>query len=427
MAHSMDLEQRLLAQIMSMPAIDVHSHVPAAQPYARSLRELLGYHYYTELAHSAGLEAAAIAPDVPDERMIPELLAAMERIENTVQYSWMVELARELFGFEGRRLAVEGWERLDEAVRERAAEPGRARRLLELARIERVFLTNEFDEDLSGVDRALFVPSLRADTLVFRFHLPEVRRRLCEATGVEVSGAAALREALGRLVERFRAAGALSAAISLPPGFRTAPTEQGNFERALDGALRGREQRGDLAVALHSGILFELVGSCRDCALPVQLMCGALRDAYEHGVPQGTDLPQAGESLSGLLPLLNAFPGVTFCLSVLSESQAQELAAYGWIVHNVVLSGHWWYCNVPAQIERDLATRLQSVPRTKLIGYYSDMYKLEFGLAKFNMYRRALARVLARDWVEVGLGSEEEALELARLLLRENAAHIFGL
>jgi glucuronate isomerase len=179
-------------------------------------------------------------------------------------------------------------------------------------------------------------------------------------------------------------------------------------------------------VALQNGALFAVVEICRQSHLPVQVMSGALRGAYHHGVPQGTDLPQAGDTLRGLLPLFNSFPEVTFSLSVLSDSQAHELASYGWIVQNVVVSGHWWYDNMPAYIERDLAARIQSVPKTKLIGYYSDMYKLEFGLPKFNMYRRVLARVLARDFVEGGRGTEDEALCVARLLLRDNARRIFN-
>jgi glucuronate isomerase len=91
-----------------------------------------------------------------------------------------------------------------------------------------------------------------------------------------------------------------------------------------------------------------------------------------------------------------------------------------------VVSGHWWYDTIPAYIERDLAARIQSVPKTKLIGFYSDMYKLEFGLPKYNMYRRVLARVLAEDLVENGRGSEEDAVDIARCLLRENAQRIFG-
>ena len=54
------------------------------------------------------------------------------------------------------------------------------------------------------------------------------------------------------------------------------------------------------------------------------------------------------------------------------------------------------------------------------------MYKVEFGLPKFNMYRRVLARVLAKDFVETGLMTETQAVETARLLLRDNPKRLFN-
>ena len=80
---------------------------------------------------------------------------------------------------------------------------------------------------------------------------------------------------------------------------------------------------------------------------------------------------------------------------------------------------------IPAYIEMDARARLQAVPKTKQIGYYSDMYKLEFGLPKFNMYRRILAKVLADDFVRPGITTEKGALDLARLVLRDNVRRIF--
>src|SRR5207247_6198538 len=123
--------------------------------------------------------------------------------------------------------------------------------------------------------------------------------------------------------------------------------------------------------------------------------------------------------------LFNAFPEVTFPMSLLSSGHNQALASYAWIFPNVVTSGHWWYANIPVHIERDTRARLQAVPKTKQIGYYSDMYKLEFGLPKYNTYRRVLAKVLADDFVRSGVYSEDEAVQLGRLLLRENAQRIF--
>ena len=427
MQPSAELEKRLLDEIMQMPAVDVHSHVPADQPFALSLRDLLGYHYFTELAHSAGMDKTVIAAENPDERMIPALLKAMEALDNTVQYEWMMELARELFGFQEPRLTAENWLPLAEAVVARGAQKGREREILAASHIEKVFLTNSFDENLDAIDREIFVPSLRADALVFNFADEKVRKSLAAVTNVNIRKGADLRAALESIFKRFQAAGAVSVALGLPPCYKVFPIAESDLDTAVGKAVEGKPLSAAETASLHNGALFAIAELCRQTHMVMQVMCGAARGAYHHGVPQGMDLPQAGDNLRGLLPLLNGFPDVTFCMSVLSDSQAHELASYGWIVQNVVVSGHWWYDNMPAYIERDLTARLQSVPKTKLIGYYSDMYKLEFGLPKFNMYRRVLARALARDFVESGRGTEAEAAETARLLLRENAVRIFRL
>ena len=42
--------------------------------------------------------------------------------------------------------------------------------------IEKIFLTNDFDDRLEGFDTERYVPCLRTDDLVFRLHDPDVRR-----------------------------------------------------------------------------------------------------------------------------------------------------------------------------------------------------------------------------------------------------------
>lgn len=427
MAFSSELEQRLYEEIRQIVAIDVHSHVPASEPFARSLRDLLGYHYFTELAHSAGMDKAVLAPESPDEEMIPRLLDAMERVDNTVQYGWMMELAAALFDFHEERLTSKNWEPLAAAVKEKAKQPGRKREILKASCIERTFLTNSPGEDLDGIDTEIFVPSLRADALVFSIGDPTERGPVEEATGITITDLKSVRQALASLFEKFVAAGARSVAIGLPVHFAVEASTDAALEWTLDQALSGEEMDEWDTFELHSGMLRLIAEQCRAFSLPMQVMYGVVRNEYRHGVPLGTDLSQAGGSLQGLLPLFNDFPEVDFLISILSASQAQELVSYGWIVHNVIVSGHWWYTTIPAFIESDLAARLQAVPKTKLIGYYSDMYKLEFGLPKFNMYRRVLARVLARDYVQAGYGTEEAALEMAQLMLRDNAKRIFNL
>jgi hypothetical protein len=90
-----------------------------------------------------------------------------------------------------------------------------------------------------------------------------------------------------------------------------------------------------------------------------------------------------------------------------------------------VTNGHWWYSNTPTFIEHDLAARLEAVPRTKQIAYYSDRYKLEFALPKFGMFKRILAKVLAERFVIDRNWTEEQAVELGTQVLRGNTERIF--
>ncbi|MFN6106667.1 MAG: amidohydrolase, partial [Planctomycetaceae bacterium] len=66
-----------------------------------------------------------------------------------------------------------------------------------------------------------------------------------------------------------------------------------------------------------------------------------------------------------------------------------------------------------------------AVPQTKQIGYYSDLYKLEFEKPKFGMFRRVLAKLLAEDFVLARGWSETKAVELGKTILCDNTERIF--
>ncbi|HUU93549.1 MAG TPA: glucuronate isomerase [Phycisphaerae bacterium] len=421
-----DLETRLLHEILAVRAIDCHSHVPAESPHAKTLADLLGYHYYTELAHSAGMPVEAVHPHTSGADRITEMVSRLDTIDNTVQYSWLMEAARDLFGFRADRLTTGNWAELGQTVVEAAKNEDRYRTVLARANLEKVFLTNRFDEDLALVDRSVFVPCLRTDDLVFQLADPDVRHRLTVKTGVEVDSAGDVRDAVRWLMRYFTQHGAASAAISLPPDFAPATPDEAAADKALARALRGKDLSD--AESRHLAVFaFDVVAEvCHQFHKPFQLMIGVLRNVYPAGVEGGRDLLSKSGSLIQYADLFRRHPDVDFTVSVLSLAWAHELATFAWIFPNVKPSGHWWYLNVPVHIESELRARLMAVPKVKLIGYYSDMYKVEFGLPKFNMYRRVLARVLARDFVETGLMSEQQAAETARLLLRDNPKRIFG-
>lgn len=424
---SEQLAQRIHDQLTSLVLIDPHTHINPHSAASKSLADIMGYHYYTELAHSAGMPKSHIEQAGLDPKTkVGRLVEALSNLDNTIQVSWLVELCRKFFGFTEDRITPQNWESLYDKSLAKMAEPDWEDQCLKQSGIERVFLTNDFDDPLEGFDTQRYIPCLRTDDLVFHLGKPEVRNRLARATGIEFVGGTTLRRAIGSLFERFTSKGARACAISLPPSFSPAPVSINEVDPNLKGLLRGEELKCEEAATVSRFVFWTLAEYCAEHKLPFDLMIGVNRRVYPDGVYQGQDLFDQRVSLIQYQSLFNAFPQVKFPISVLAQISNQELVSYSWIFPNVYTNAHWWYSNIPAYIEIDTKARLQAVPRNKQVGYYSDMYKLEFAWPKFSMYRQCLARVLAQDFVIARKWSEDRALDLGRQVLRGNVETIFG-
>ncbi|MBN9122925.1 MAG: glucuronate isomerase [Planctomycetes bacterium] len=412
------LVQNLESALSKVPLIDPHSHIDPLAPVSKSLDDILGYHYYTELAHSAGMSQALLARDADPRERVREIVKFMDRYDNTAQYAWFVDIARTFLGLDEKatRITAADADKLFDAAEKTFAQPDWEQQVFAKSRLEKIFLTNEFDDPLKGFDTAKYVPCLRTDALVFHLDKPETRRRVEAATGVYVRDAATLRKALATIFMHFTRNGARACAISLPPTFHPAKFDDEHFYEQMQ-----FHDFHDLA----PGVFWMIAEFCRDFKLPFDLMIGVNRRVYERGVYQGQDLFDQRTSLVQYKELFNAFPDVTFPISVLTSGQNQELAAFSWIFPNVLPNGHWWYSNTPPFIRKDLTERLTCVPKTKLIGYYSDAYKLEFVKPKYGMYRRILADVLADEFVRPGVLSETNAVALGTRLLRDNVREVF--
>lgn len=421
------LEPRLFNEIAKIPILDSHSHIEPLHATARSLDDLLGYHYYTELAHSAGMKRKHLQSDVEPRERCRTILRYADRFDNTAQYSWLLEIARTFLGFTGDRLTEADSDGLFDRASEVMNESGWEARVIAQTNLERVFLTNSFDAELSGFDNKFFVPCLRTDDLVFNLGNADVQDRLCNHSGQDVGDLGSLRAGIFAIFKRFQQFGARACAISLPPHFEVLASIGHRDDAELERELAATFANGVMSNAGSVKVFWILAEACREFGLPFVLMIGVNRRVYRDGVHQGQDLFDQRCSLLQFATLFNDFPRVKFPVSVLSSGQNQELVSNAWIFPNVYPHGHWWYSNVPPFIESDLRARLAGVPKYKLLGYYSDAYKLEFVLPKYNMYRRSLARVLTDDFVRPGRLSESGAVDLARTILRDNVERLFKL
>ena len=171
------LRSYLFEQLDAIPLIDPHSHINPHAPASKTLADIMGYHYYTELAHSAGMPRERIEePGLDPREKVRRLVENLAPLTNTVQYSWLMELAASFFEFPpGEDLTPQNWEQLYDVALAKMSQPDWEQQVIAQTRLEGVFLTNDFDDPLTGFDTTFYIPCLRTDDLVFHLRNPEVQ------------------------------------------------------------------------------------------------------------------------------------------------------------------------------------------------------------------------------------------------------------
>ena len=428
-----DLIKRLYSEIDRIPIFDPHTHISHSAPTARSLGEILSYHYYTELCNSAERQSEGWwSPDLSPDELVIRIAGKLPLIANTVQYSWFLSVGETFLGFSRDEMQnPEKLTSLHQLSKKIMEQPDYRRSVLEKSNIKRIYLTNAYTEKLDSLDAELFRPCLRIDPLSY-FIDGNVLNEIGEQANVNIDGSRSFDKAVESVFTRFHKKKFAYPSVSAWPNTRIYPVDAVR-EDAIIRKISGKACLSEHELRDHVAYCFTLIaGLCNRFQVPFHLMIGVDKNVYTHGVESGTDLVDSANSLRGYDYLFNTYPGVSFPTSVLSDTQGLELTSAAWIRHNVFPSGHWWYLNNPTDIRREVARRLEVVPQHKLIGYYSDAYYLEFVLPKFRMYKFVLAQVLA-ERIETSviapnapILTEDSALLVAYDLLWNNPRTIFN-
>jgi len=422
----------LYRRINALPIVDVHTHVEWKTGSAASIGDILSYHYYTELTNSAEFEGGVFPFGQPEEltRMI---LPKLRFIQNTVQYDWLMTISREYLGIAPSEWRPENWK----AIYDRSVEVmGRRewrQELIQRSSIVRVFLTNQFYDDLEGLDQSFYSPCLRCEPFILWIDRAAERENMAKFLGRPVKTTADFVATIDKTFQKFVAHGMGYAAMSIPSNFRTYEVATADAQRVLDKAISGDRLDKDEKELWGAWAMDRICDACRKYGKPFHLMIGVNRDVYAQGVPSGQDLFDSVNSMAGYEHILNKYVDVKFPTAVLADTSGLELTAAAWIRHNVYPSGHWWYSNQPTDIAREVERRINAVPQNKIIGYFSDAYYLEFILPKFRMYKWELATALAnrmeRSLVHPNMEpfTLDDAMTLAEKMLVRNPAEIIGI
>ena len=425
------LVNELYEQIDIMPIYDVHTHVDWKTGSAANIGDILSYHYYTELSNSADFSHGTFPFDDPRE-LTKVIMPKLALIANTAQYDWLMTISQEFLGLGREAWFAENWEVIWERSLEVMDRSGWRDELIAQANLVRIFLTNQYDDDLEGLDTGFYTPCLRTEPFILWSNAAE-REGLSAFLGRPITTVADFCAVVDKTFEKFMAHGMGYAAMSIPANFRTFFVADEDAQRLLDRAVQGDAWDARDRATWGAFGMNCIADACRQHSRPYHLMIGVNRDVYAHGVPAGTDLFNAVNSMRGYDYVLNTYWDVDFPTAVLSDTTGLELTAAAWIRHNVYPSGHWWYSNQPTDIAREVRRRIDVVPSGKLIGYFSDAYYLEFVLPKFRMYKFELACALAermeRSLIHPNMDvfSMDDALALAEDMLLNNPARITGI
>ena len=293
---SQQLADRLFHELEAIPLIDPHTHINPHAPASKTLADIMGYHYYTELAHSAGMPRAQIeGPGLGPKEKVRRLVEWLGPLDNTIQVSWLMEMCGAFFDFHEDRITPDNWEALYDAAAPKMAAPDWESQVLDKSRLEQVFLTNDFDDPLTGFDTPATFPACGPTTWSSTWPSRPSASGWPRRPESKPGRRAQLGEAIGKLFEHFTKRGARRLRDFAAARFRA---DARSSDHAVDPILKKHRSEARTAAdeqeTLSRFVFWTLAEQCAERRLPFDLMIGVNRGVYEDGVYQGQDLFDSG-------------------------------------------------------------------------------------------------------------------------------------
>jgi hypothetical protein len=132
------------------------------------------------------------------------------------------------------------------------------------------------------------------------------------------------------------------------------------------------------------------------------------------------------ETIRQLGEIIGRHPKLRFQCFLSSRHANQSLCTLARELPNLSLAGYWWHNFFPEVIRQVISERLDMLPASKQVGFFSDAYCVDWTYAKAMLVRPQLAHVLAQR-IEQGQFSLDEALQIARGILFQTPQSLLGM
>jgi len=419
------LRERIRQAVEQVEVVDSHEHILPEQERVRQAVDFftLAGHYAINDVISAGLapEATSAKGLTAEERW--RAFEPHWRHARFTGYGQALRIAiRDIYGFDEINAAT--LPKINEAIARRNRPGLYGYVLKERARIRYAVLDDYWNAAPVRPDPEFFVLARKFD----RFILPATAKDVAELeklTGVSIASLNGLKQAMERSFAQSLEAGmvAVKSTIAYNRELRFAEASEqaaaADFLRLMRGEVRlpeGFRARIERPLrALEDHMFHHLMRLAEAHRLPVQIHTGLLAG-------NGAYLANTDPTLLNNLFFL--YPRLTFDLFHIGYPYHDQVAALAKLFPNVCIDFCWAHIISPTVARRALSEFLDAVPINKILGFGGDYRYPELTYGHLVIARRNIVEVLA-DKVEEGFCDEDEAAEIARLLLADNAARLF--
>lgn len=413
-------EQRIEKYVNEIRLIDTHEHLITEEERIQKADQLdftyLFSHYANEDLVSAsnmkGIMNIVFSTDFPLEDRWELFYPFFKEMRNTAYARAAMLAANDIYGV--KDINDETYVSLSEKIRENS-KPGLYQSIL---------------KDKSGIELSIIDGGHRHyDTLFYRHverfdHFIQVssKTEIVElGSGYDISITSiddyiiALRKAFEAGVDYKMVAVKTGLAYQRILKFNNVSTERAAY--VFNSLFREEAVNADEIKALQDFMMHRVLDLAKEFDLPVQIHTG-----LQAG--NGNDITNSNPT--HLINLFMEYPEVNFCIFHSSYPYGGELSVLAKNFPNVFIDMCWTPVISPAYSIRYLDEWLETVPANKIMVFGGDYSVVELVYAHSVFARRIVSKVLIEK-VKTGYFSEEEALIIARKILRENALEIFKL
>ena len=422
------LSGRLLSAVEDIPLVDTHEHICAEEDRVRRHVDFftLVKHYVLQDAVSAGLPRDSVEVVSNEKASVADRWRAFEPFWKHVRftgYGQALRIAiRDIYGVE--EISAETLSKINHRM-SHENKPGIYRRVL----VDRgKILYSVLDDDSNAApampDSRYFVYASRFD----RFVTPAGRgdiEELEKHTGVSITNLAGLKKAMERSFEQSLEADmvAVKSMLACQREDLFHEVEQADAERDFESLMAAQVPLSeDFRTSfrrpfrqLEDDMFHHLIRLAEAYGLPMQIHTG--RQAGNGNV-------LTNSNPTHLTNLFSLYPKVKFDLFHMSHPYQGELAVLAKTFPNVYADFCWTHTISAPVARRALHEMLETAPINKILGFGGDYFYAEMSYAQSRMARHGIAQVLSEK-VGNGFCTEDEALEIAQMVLHDNPASLF--